>query len=272
MSSTFGRLESALHHSDGVDRVARTGLVAYGLVHLIIGWLAIQLALGQGSGSPSSDGAIRELSQKPFGSFLVGAVAVGMLLLALWQGIEAIFGHLDREGRKRIFKRLVSAGRVLIYLLIGVNALRLLIGSGSSGGGGGTKSFTAKVLGMPGGQILVAAVGVGVIIAGGMLLRKAIGDRFKKDLESSGSSGADGTAYVWLGRIGYSAKGVALGLVGVLFGYAALTREADETGGLDQALRELLDQPFGSPLTIAIGVGFAAYGLFCFAWSRHLDR
>lgn len=271
MSSTFGRLKSAAQHSDEVDHVARIGLLAYGVVHVLIGWLAVQLAIGQNSGSPSSDGAIRELAQKPFGMFAVGAVAVGMILLALWQGIEAGLGHLDKEGKQRIWKRVVSAGRVLIYLTIGVNALRLLIGSGSSGGGG-TKTFTAKVLDMPGGQILVAGVGLGLLIAGGMLLRKAIGDRFKKDLESSGSSGADGAAYVWLGRIGYTAKGVALGLVGVLFAYAALTREADETGGLDQGLRTLLEQPFGSPLTIVIGLGFASFGLFCFAWSRHLSR
>ncbi len=34
----------------------------------------------------------------------------------------------------------------------------------------------------------------------------------------------------------------------------------------------MLDQPFGQVLLIAIGLGIACYGLFCFARARHLSR
>ena len=75
-----------------------------------------------------------------------------------------------------------------------------------------------------------------------------------------------------LGKVGYIAKGVAIGLVGVLFVYAAVTHDPKKSGGLDQALHEVLEQPFGPFLLVAIALGIACYGLFCFARARHLSR
>ncbi len=257
--------------SDTLDQVARVGLIAYGIVHLVIGWLAVQLALGDREGSTSSDGALAKLAQQPFGGVLVWAISIGLFLLAAWQATEAAIGHQRVEKEKRPRKRLVSAGRAVLYIVIGVSGTRIATGSGS-GGGGGTDSMTAKVMDLPGGQILVGLIGLGVLIAGGVLVFKGVGDRFLKDLEGEGRRGKPGTAYVWLGRAGYSAKGVAIGMIGVLFGYAAITHEADKSGGMDAALLTLLKQPFGPYLLGLVGLGFVAFGLFCFAWARHLNR
>ena len=74
--------------------VARVGLTAYGVVHLLIGWLAAQIAWGVGA-SKSADlaGALRTLADQPFGKFLLCLVAVGLMALALWQASEAIWGY-----------------------------------------------------------------------------------------------------------------------------------------------------------------------------------
>lgn len=71
-----------------------------------------------------------------------------------------------------------------------------------------------------------------------------------------------------LAKVGHLSKGVAIGMVGALFGYAALTGDPQKSGGLDQVLQ----QPYGGPLLVVIALGFACYGLFCLAWARHLDR
>ena len=118
---------------DWVDWIARAGLVAYGVVYLLIGWLALQLAFGDRSGKPSSSGALRELAQQPFGGVLIWVVSLGMFLLALWQLIEAGFGHRDEEGKKRVVKRLASAGKAIVYVVIGVSGVKIAVGSGSSG-------------------------------------------------------------------------------------------------------------------------------------------
>ena len=144
------------------------------------------------------------------------------------------------------------------------------MGSGSSGGG--TDSTTAKLMDLPAGQASSASSGWGSSAYGANLVRQAYTEKFAKKLSAEGKSGETGTAYVWFGKIGYTAKGIAIVIVGALFGYAAITHEANKSGGLDQALTEVLDQPFGPGLLVAIALGFGCFGLFCFAQARHLSR
>ena len=275
MSGFTDRAESKARQaesSDWVDQAARIGLIAYGVVHLVLAWLAIQLALGDREGSADSQGAVQQLAEQPFGKALVWAVAIGMFLLIVWQGLEAAVGHRDEEGFTRTRKRVTSAGKAVVYAVIGVTALRAATGSGSSSGkGGGTDSMTAKVMEWPGGQLIVAAVGLGIMAVGGYLVHKAWTEGFRKYIDAEGKSGSSGQAYVWFGKAGYTAKGVAFAIVGGLFLYAALTHDPKKSGGLDQALHKVLQQPFGPVLLIVIALGIGCYGLFCFARARHFQ-
>ena len=65
---------------------------------------------------------------------------------------------------------------------------------------------------------------------------------------------------------------MVLAIVGGLFCYAAITHNAKKSGGLDQALQTVLEQPFGQAMLVAIALGIAAYGVFCFARAKHLSR
>jgi hypothetical protein len=259
------------HDSDWLDWVARAGLVAYGVVYLMIGWLAIQLALGDREGSPSSSGAMRQLAQQPFGDILIWVIALGMFLLVIWQGLEAAFGHRDEDGGKRVVKRLSSAGKAVIYAVIGVSGVKVAMGSGSSGGKG-QDTMTAKLMNMTGGQFLVAVVGLAIIAYGVYQIVLAWTEKFAKKLDGEGRSGKSGTAYIAFGKAGYAARGVAFVIVGGLFGYAAITHDPKKSGGLDQALFEVLDKPFGPLMLCLIGIGLFCYGLFTLARARHLSR
>ncbi len=255
---------------DWIDWVARAGLVAYGVVYVLIGWLALQLAWGDRSGAPSSSGALRELAQQPFGGVLIWVVSIGMFLLALWQLLEAGFGHRDEDGKKRLAKRLASAGKALVYIVIGFSGIKIAIGSGSSGKG--EETFTAKLMNLPAGQVLVAAVGLAIIGFGIFQLYRAWTEGFADKLDGEGRSGKSGTAYIAFGKAGYTARGVAFAIVGGLFVYAAVTHDAKKSGGLDQALFEVLDQPFGPFLLTLVAIGLVCFGLFTFAQARHLSR
>src|SRR6478752_918251 len=256
--------------SDWIDWVARAGLVAYGVVYVLIGWLALQLAWGDRSGKPSSSGALRELAQQPFGEILLWIVSIGMFLLALWQLIEAGFGHRDEDGKKRLAKRLASAGKAIVYIVIGYSGVKIAIGSGSSGKG--EETFTAKLMNLPAGQVLVAAVGLAIIGFGVYQLYRAWTEGFADKLDGEGRSGKSGTAYIAFGKAGYTARGVAFAIVGGLFVYAAVTHDAKKSGGLDQALFEVLAQPFGPFLLTLVALGLVCFGLFTFAQARHLSR
>lgn len=254
-----------------MDHVARAGLIAFGIVHLVMGWLMVRLAFGDRDNSSDSSGAVQELAEQPLGEVVVWAVGLGMVLLALWQAAEAAVGHRVQDEAARLRKRLASAGKVVVYGVIAFSALKVVLGSGGSGGDG-TTPISSTLMDLPFGQVLVGIVALGIATVGGYLLFKGASDRFLRDLEASGSSGQTGTAYVWLGRIGYVAKGVAVLGVAALFGYAAVTHDPEKSGGIDAALRTVLDEPYGPVATTAVGAGFVAFGLFCFAWARHLDR
>jgi hypothetical protein len=258
------------HESPWLDRAIQVGLVAYGVVHLMVGWLALQLAFGEKGESASNAGALHALAEQPLGGVLIWAIAVGMTLLVLWRLLEFAFGYpeVSDEG-KRWRKRLTSLGKAVIYGVLGWSAVKVAVGDGSKGG---TDSMTAKVMDLPGGQFIVGAVGLAVIAYGVALMVRGWTEKFTEHLDAQGQSGKDGSAYIMLGKVGYIAKGIAIALVGGLFCYAAVQHEPKKSGGLDQALQTVLEYPFGQAILVAIGVGIACYGLFCFARAKHLSR
>ncbi len=239
------------------------GLIAYGLVHLLIAWIALQIAWTGSGKEASQKGAFAQLAGNSVGLLLLWVTAVGLFALAIWQGAEAIWGHREREpGIKRIRKRLGSAGKAVIYAGLGVSAISTAAGSSSSSSGS-EKTLAARLLGLPFGRILVIAIGLAVVVVGGRLVYRGVKKKFTRDLEGQPSPGV-----TRLGMVGYTAKGIALGIVGVLFVAAAVTYNPDKAGGPDAALRTLGSQPYGTALLTLMAVGIAAFGAYCFAWSR----
>ena len=270
MSRSAEQAGQQAENGEWLDYAVRIGLVAYGVVHLMIASLAIQLAVGGGGGSASQKGALAELARQPFGKVLVWAIAIGMFLLVLWRGLEAAFGHEEQDGADRVKKRLASAGKGVIYAVLGVSALKTATGSTSKGGG--SDPMTAKVMNWSGGQVIVVVIGLAIIGYGGFMAYRGWTEKYAEHLDAEGKSGDTGKAYLLFGKVGYIAKGISIAVVGGLFVYAGLTHKAKKSGGLDQALHKVLEQPFGAVLLVAIGLGLGCYGLFCFARARHLSR
>lgn len=254
-----------LRGSRGYRGLVRTGLVSYGAVHLLIAWLALRVAWG-GGGNASQQGALKELARTGAGPVLLGVVAVGMFALTVWQAAEAAFGQgrvaEQHDERRRTLKRIASAGRALVYLALGVSALRLVLGAGSSGGQ--EESLTARLMSAPLGRVLVGLVAAAVLAVAVSQVVRGVRQKFTEDL-----SGERTRVVRVLGTVGYVAKGVALAVVGGLFGWAALTYDAQKAGGLDEALHTVGSQPAGAVLLTALALGFAAFGVFCLVWARN---
>lgn len=259
-----------IHRSGWFDNLVSAGLVAYGTVHLLVGWLALQLAFGDRSEKASNKGAMQELAQQPFGEILVWAIAIGMFILVLWRLLELFFGHLEKaEGTDRWKARGVSGMKAVIYAAVGVSALSVVMSSGKSGGG---SKWTKTVMEWPAGQWIIAAVGLAVILYGANHVRKGFTEGYAKHLDAEGQSGSSGTAYLLFGKIGYIGKGIAIAIVGGLIAYGGFTHDAKQSGDLDQALHKVLTYPFGQVLLVVIAAGLVCYGLFSFARARHLNR
>jgi len=254
-----------LRRTRGYHVLVTIGLLSYGVVHLLIAWIALRVAWG-GGGDADQQGALRTLARTDAGPALLVVVAAGMLTLAVWQVAEAALGsgrvaqQPDEAHRTR--KRLSSAGRAVVYLLLGVSALRLVVGVGSSGGQ--EEGLTSRLMGFPLGRVLVLAVAAAILAVAVHQVVRGVKQRFTEDLRGDRTRST-----LLLGSAGYVAKGVALGVVAGLFAYAAFSYDADKAGGLDAALHTVRSQPLGSVLLTVLAAGFAAFGLYCFVWSRN---
>ncbi|HET9649911.1 MAG TPA: DUF1206 domain-containing protein [Microlunatus sp.] len=240
------------------------GLVSYGIVHLLLAWLAARVALGSG-GDASSQGALREVARQPLGAVLLWVMAIGLFGLVAWQVLEAIVGRGGADDSwRRLRRRLSSIGRAVVYLALGVLAIRVALGSRSSSGQA-EDTLSARLMQLPAGRLLVGAVGAAVIAVAVSQVVKGVRRKFiERDLDASA-----GRLVGRLGTVGWVAKGVALGAVGGLFVLAAGTYDAKKAGGMDQALTAIRNQPFGPAILIAVSLGLAAFGLYCFFWARH---
>ncbi|MGC4944570.1 DUF1206 domain-containing protein [Kribbella sp. DT2] len=254
------RTASQAQNSRVYGHAITVGLIAYGVVYLLVAWIALQLAWGKSSEEASQSGALQELADKPLGTVLLWIVALGLFALVIWKALELAYGHLDTE------KKVSSAGRLGMYLVLGISAIRVAVGSGA-GSSGGQQSMTAKLMENGAGRVLVVLVGLVIIGVGVRQLYKAYTKKFTEDLTGGVSS-----TTIKLGRVGYAAKGVAFFIVGALFAWAAIDYDPSKAGGLDTAMRTIKDQPFGAVLLTIMAVGLACFGVYCFSWSRNAKR
>src|SRR5512133_3221698 len=111
MATKAGSKAEQVGDSASLEGLARVGWVAYGVVHLLIGGLALQIAWGAASKSADTSGALRTLADQPFGKILLCVVAVGLVALALWQASEVIWGYRNREDAKRVRKQATSRAK-----------------------------------------------------------------------------------------------------------------------------------------------------------------
>lgn len=243
--------------------LVKVGLVAYGLVHLIIGWLAFRLAMGHSEGEASQTGALRQLAATSVGLVLMWVTGIGLLTLVLWQLIAALVGYTEYDGLKRLRKRLSALFRSVVYGTLAVAALRIAIGA-SDDEGDAEESLSAGMFGLPGGRFIVAAIGLGIIGYAVWQVVKGVTGRYNEEIETELQGAAKVAAMV-----GHIAKGVAFTVMGALFIWAALSYDSEKAGGLDKAIDTIRDQPGGSVLLIVLAVGIAAYGVWCFYWAKH---
>ena len=256
--------------STPIAGLGRIGMVCYGAVHVIVAVLALRIATVGSAQRADQSGALQEIASTSFGGVLLWVLAIGLLAFAGWQLLLAAAGYTWRaKQRTRAFKRLGAVVRAVVSISIGVLAIKLATGSGNSGDSNQKqKTFTARLLELPAGRFLVGLAALIVIAFGVAAIVSGVRRSFMKDLNTSELPAGSQQWVRRLGMIGYLAKGVAIGIVGLLLGIAAVRSNPGQAGGLDAALRTLAGQPFGPILLIAVAVGLAAFGVYSFAAAR----
>jgi len=271
ITSPSYRASTAARHwsnSPAARGLARAGLVARGVVYILIGWLAVLVALGHSSHQPSQVGALHLVASQPFGLVLLWLLGIGFIGYALWRLSEAAFGVVG-EGM-RTGPRLRSLGRAIVYAFLAYLTFQVISGAG----GNQTKKqqdLTASLMHDPGGRLLVGAIGVAIVIAGVVLAVEGLRRRFMKYLQTGRMSPRTRHVVERLGVVGTVARGIVFALVGALVLDAAITSKAAKSGGLDKALLTLRHQAFGEFLLAIVALGlivFGIYGLCEARWRR----
>lgn len=246
-----------------LETLGRVGYGVKGVLYAILGVIALDAAVSGGD-PEGQTGTLRSLADEPFGNVLLWVLAVGLAAYGLWRIALAI---LDPEGEggdgEGAVKRVGYVISGVIYGGLAYSAYQIASGSGGSGSSGGTEERTAMLLGLPGGRYIVGAIALGVLAYGVYQFVRAYRHKFFEKLRLEGEAARRRDLVRRICQAGLAARGVVLLLVGVFLGQAALQRDPDEAGGLDQALATLQQQSYGTWLLGLVAFGLVMYGVYC---------
>lgn len=235
-------------------------------MHLVVGWLALRIAIGDRGRQADQQGALSVIVRQPLGRLLVLALAVGFLGYAVWRLAEAVLDPNDQG----IMERIAYAARGLLYLAFFGTALSLALGSSNGGGGSAEEQdATARLLAWSFGRPLVAVVGLGIMAVGAWNGWTGITRRFEKELKRFEMSPAQCSVTVKLGVVGHIARMAAYLLSGGFVVRAAVRFDPNEGVGLDAALHELGASRWGVVMLALVAAGLIAFGAYQFLLARY---
>ena len=256
--------------SPWVRVTARAGLVARGVLYLVVAALSLQVAGGDGHERADKEGAFETIARQPFGRLLLVVLAAGFAAYAVWRFVQAVVGA-GMEGARTPgwAKRLVYVGRGLVYAGLFVPTLHFLCGSEQEAASGREVDVTARVMKLPLGRWAVGAVGVGVVVGGLYVGYRGLGRKYRERLETGRMSARTERIVTGVATVGMVSRMVVFALVGTFLVRAAVRFDPREAVGVDGALRRLAGQPHGPWLLVLVAVGLLAFGVFSLVEARY---
>jgi Domain of Unknown Function (DUF1206) len=262
----------------GVVKVGRAGWFAKGVVYVIAGFLALSVAAkasgwaastsSTGDQEASPIGAIKTVAGSSGGTLLLWLLAIGMLLYAAWRVVSALLpGGKDAKAMGHRIGYIASA---VMYITFAISAIALARHAPATPDGNKkVTDISASFMSHSFGRVVIGVVGVIVIAVGLYRMSKGVTMDVEDELDMSGISPARARWTERLGAVGEVGRGIGFGLVGFFLLRSAITYDASQATGLDGALRRLAVESWGVVVVVVVGIGFAAYGLFCLATFTH---
>lgn len=248
----------------------RLGYMADGVVYVVIGYLALQAALGPQDPSIQREEALREILIQPLGQFLLIVVAVGLLGYAGGHFLMATRSQAkeDQEGMRSWVNRGAHILNGLFHISLALAAAELVFGFGG-GSDRGPDDWTALVMQQPWGRWAVGLVGLGIVGFAIYEAYKAYTANFREVLALSEMSEAEERWITWAGRVGYTVRSIVYGIIAFFLIQAALQYDPDEAGGLGQALAAVASQSYGPWMLGTVAVGLIAFGIYVIFLGRY---
>jgi hypothetical protein len=263
-----GRARRAANGS-AAEGAARAGFTARGVIYLLVGILALQIAFGTGKREADRGGALEELADKPFGAVMLWTLGIGLAGMALWRLSEALFGVTGKDGHTAKKRLPAAAARCVFYAFVSYSVLAFAAGSGGSGSSDQqSRDVTSKVMEMPAGRWLVGVVGAGIVVAGVVIGVQALRRSYHKKLKLGALSPRARRLVDVTGVGGGVARGLVFAAAGAFAVRAAVDYRPDQAKGLDDTLRSFAETPLGPWLLVCVAAGLVLFGVFSFALAR----
>jgi hypothetical protein len=264
--------EGARQAAPWVQRLAKFGYAAKGVVYGLVGLLALEAAFGVGGKLTDTRGVLHTIAAQPYGPWVLGAVALGLFGYTVWRFVQAALDPEEKtegEGARGWLRRVGCVLSGLAYGGLALTALRLILGAAHGGGSAGnTQAYAARALAEPWGRFAVGAAGAVVIGVAAYQAYSAWKEKFVQNLRTGEMNETERKYVTVLGKVGIAARGVVFALTGWFLVRAAFASNAALARGLDGALASLAEQPFGKLLLVVVAAGLVAYGGYSVAEAR----
>jgi Domain of Unknown Function (DUF1206) len=251
-----------------MEWLARAGFVARGVMYILIGVLALEVAFGNSGHKADQSGAVRLVGNTPFGGVLLWLLVIGFAGMALWRLSESLYGGPGPDGRKAS-NRLIAGFKAVLYGFIAFFILKYALGLGApKSSDKQSVDLTSTAMREPGGRILIGIVGLVLIGVGAWLAWRAFERKFLSDLRTGEMSPRARKLVTFLGRYGGIARGIVFGAAGLFLLIAAVTANAHKAKGIDATLRAFTRTPAGPWLLVLVAIGLILFGTYSWAESR----
>jgi Domain of Unknown Function (DUF1206) len=274
------------HRHGNLAKSARLGYIARGAFYLTLAYLVIRVAMlsgrsasqahhqaasgtsggGGAGGQANAQGALSLVATSAIGKAALLVAAAGFLLLGITRLIAAF--QEDAESRLR---RLSVAGQGALYLALTWVPVSYLLGNHATGSEAQQRDHTAQVLGLPGGQLIVIAVGLALIGVCAWQIRGVLTQDFTDGMAVAGATARVRHAIRLSGSIGIAGRALLFVPLGVFLIIAGVTYDPRQARGLDAELLFLTDSVWGDLLLILVALTLTIFALYSFLEARYRD-
>lgn len=271
VEKTVEAAEEAVRHPH-IKKLARFGFYAKGFLFIVIGILAVLVAVGSRSGKLADPtGAMATIALQPFGRFVLILFIIGAIGHGVWNILRGA-ADVDDAGRdwQGIIKRIIAGGIGVFYLFLAWTAWNIVLAAKVSEENGAVQeTLVAILLALPLGVVLVFLIGLSVIGAGFHECYSGITGKFRENYRLWEIEGGHLRFITVIGALSFTARALIFVLMGYYFVWAAINYNPDEAVGLDGALKILAQSYYGQVLLFITAVGLIGHGVLAFYEAKY---
>ena len=247
-----------------VRKIARLGFYTKGFLYIVIGILAVMVAIGQRGGELADPtGALARIAALDFGRVLLMVFIAGAVGHGFWNILRGA-ADVDNAGDKwqGIIKRCIAIGVGIFYLWLAFSAFNILVTENAGSRNGEVQRTIAQIfLALPLGAVLLFLIGLSTIGAGIHECYSGITGKYQDNFRLFSLGNGQLRLINILGILSFTARALIFCLVGYFFISAAINYNPNEAIGIDGALAILARTYYGKTILFITAAGLVCHGV-----------